>query len=177
MGKLRRGSSGPLFPREDSKSSSAARAENGRERREVSLNASQRWIATLLDGLDAEVDEEKGARVLEACGRNCLPKGLKEKARKLYENAGGTDDFVQVLAASWPAVKREEGGVFVVYPQCHGHFLKGFSGELSPSWCRRSVGYVKELFERATGRPVEVKLQSSIVGGGSECRFAVLLER
>jgi hypothetical protein len=140
------------------------------------LNASQRRIVTLLDGLDAEVDEEKGARVLEACGRNCLPKGLREKARKLYENADGRDDFVQALAALWPAVKCEEGGVFLVYPQCYGHFLKGFSGELSPSWCRRSVGYVKELFERATGRPVEVKRQSSIAGGGSECRFAVLLE-
>jgi len=140
------------------------------------LNASQRGIATLLDGLDAEADEEKGARVLEACGRNCLPKALMEKARKLYENAGGTEDFVQALAAAWPAVKREEGGVFVVYPQCYGHFLRGFSGELSPSWCRCSVGCVKELFERATGRPVEGKLRSSIVGGGSECRFAVLLE-
>jgi hypothetical protein len=131
---------------------------------------------TLLDGVDAEVDEEKRARVLEACGRNCLPKGLREKARKLYENADGRDDFVQALAASWPAVKCEEGGVFVVYPQCYGHFLKGFSGELSPSWCRCSVGYVRELFERAAGRPVEVKPQSSIVRGGSEGRFAVLLE-
>ncbi len=141
--------------------------------KEVPFNASQRWIMALLANLDAGVDDETKARILEGCGRNCLPRALKAKARKLYEKAGDKDAFLEQLTALWPAVKREGRALCVVYPKCYCGLLKGFSGTLSPSFCLCSVGYVKELFEFATGRPVRVELQSSIVRGGGECRFLV----
>jgi hypothetical protein len=139
------------------------------------LNASQRWILTLLENLDAGVDGETRAKVLEACGRTCLPKALKAKARKLYEKAHGRDAFLDALSALWPAVKRDGEAVHVVYPQCYCSLLKGISGAVSPSFCLCSAGYVKELFEYVTGRPVTVELESSIVRGGSECRCGVEL--
>ncbi len=135
----------------------------------------ERWIVTLLYHLDTEVDDKTRAKVLEACGRTCLPASLKEKARKLHKSADGLDGFLQGLEKLWPQVKRAGGRVFVVYPQCYCHLLKGFSGKISPSFCLCSVGYVKELFEHALGRPVEVDLETSIVRGDAECRFAVKL--
>ena len=139
------------------------------------MNASQRWIMTLVENLDLSVGEDTRAAVLGACGARCLPKTLKEKARKLHQNALSEEDFLAELATLWPAVRREGKALAVVYPRCYCSLIKGLSDGLSRSFCLCSVGYVRELFEYATERPVAVSLITSIVGGGSECRFQVAL--
>jgi hypothetical protein len=43
------------------------------------------------------------------------------------------------------------------------------------SYCYCSVGWVKEMFEQALERPVEVKVEASIRRGDETCRLRVLL--
>jgi hypothetical protein len=45
------------------------------------------------------------------------------------------------------------------------------AGQLSPTYCLCSVGYVKEMHERTLGRPVEVELVDSVLRGGKRCKF------
>jgi len=45
------------------------------------------------------------------------------------------------------------------------------AGQLSPTYCLCSVGYVQEMHERTLGRPVEVELVDSVLRGGQRCRF------
>jgi hypothetical protein len=45
------------------------------------------------------------------------------------------------------------------------------AGELSPTYCLCSVGYVQEMHERVLGRPVEVELVDSVLRGGKRCKF------
>ena len=85
-----------------------------RDQAEAPSNASQRWIMTLLANLDAGVDEETKTKVLEGCGRGCLPKTLKAKAHKLCEKAGDKDAFRKQLGSRWPAVTREGQALYVV---------------------------------------------------------------
>jgi hypothetical protein len=43
------------------------------------------------------------------------------------------------------------------------------------SYCYCSVGWVKEMFEQALERPVEVRLEASVLRGDEACQLRVLL--
>ncbi len=45
---------------------------------------------------------------------------------------------------------------------------------LSTTYCECGEGWAKTLFEGATGRPVEVVREKTILGGGEECRFNIV---
>jgi len=45
--------------------------------------------------------------------------------------------------------------------------------DLSPTFCLCSLGYVREMFARQVGRPVQVELVRSVHRGDRECRFTV----
>jgi len=48
---------------------------------------------------------------------------------------------------------------------------------MSKSYCDCSAGYVKEAFERATGKTVlKVKVLESILQGGKDCRFKMVVK-
>jgi hypothetical protein len=49
-------------------------------------------------------------------------------------------------------------------------------GQMSPTWCNCSVGWVKALFEGATGRSVGVILEKSVIKGDDGCRLMVVFE-
>jgi predicted hydrocarbon binding protein len=40
-------------------------------------------------------------------------------------------------------------------------------------YCHCSVGYVREIFARNLGKPVQVELQESVLQGGKACSFLV----
>ena len=46
---------------------------------------------------------------------------------------------------------------------------------LSPTFCYCSTGYVKEIFERTTGKPVTVDLIESLKMGGKDCVFGITI--
>jgi hypothetical protein len=46
-------------------------------------------------------------------------------------------------------------------------------GQLSPTFCLCSLGYLKEMHERFLGRLVEVEPVDSVIKGGSRCKFKI----
>jgi predicted hydrocarbon binding protein len=138
------------------------------------VSRTRQWIRKVVEGLDAHVDPETCARILEACGRQCAPDGLIEKARRIFESSEDIGGFLARLGEVFEAVQVEDGKVYVVYPECYCEQIKGIpSADVPNAYCDCSVGWVKELFERATGRKVSVKRISSVVAGDPECRFQV----
>jgi predicted hydrocarbon binding protein len=133
-----------------------------------------RWVQKVTEGLEAHADPEVCARILEACGRQCAPKGLIEKAREIHESSENVGEFLARLGEIFEAVQVEDNKVFVVYPECYCEQIKGVPAEEVPNaYCNCSVGWVKAVFEGAIGRPVRVKLVSTVVAGDPECRFEV----
>jgi len=49
------------------------------------VGRTEKWIATLMSGLDKNVDEKTLARVLEQCGRQCQSQSFVKKAEGLYK--------------------------------------------------------------------------------------------
>lgn len=139
------------------------------------MKHSHKWIATLLAGLDEEVDTGIKVAVLERCGRTCITHSMVKKAKSCRAEAKDEAEFLDRLGRDWKHLQREGDEVFVVYPRCYCPLVKDFPGKLSASWCNCSRGWVKELFEKALDRPIDVELLQSIRQGDPVCKFRVHL--
>ena len=136
----------------------------------------ERWIISLISRLDEYVDEETKKSILEQCGRRCISPNLIKKASKIYEKVKDDEGFLEKLGEVYPHLHREGKNIYITYPKCYCSFVNKIPpGQLSPTYCNCSRGWVKALFGGALGRQVEVLLEKSIVKGDDHCRFRVLL--
>ena len=136
---------------------------------------SERWIAWLMAAMDGYVDEETRAKILEKCGRQCQSENFIKKARKIYEETGSIDEFLDQFGQVYKNLHREGDRVYIIYPKCYcPNVNKIPTGKLSATYCNCSRGWAKALFEGALGRPVEVIMEKSIVKGDEQCRFRVV---
>jgi predicted hydrocarbon binding protein len=60
-----------------------------------------------------------------------------------------------------------------MYSKCLCPLVQSGSETLSDTYCNCSRGWVKEMFEMVSGKPVEVTLTESIKRGAKACRFVV----
>ncbi len=135
-----------------------------------------KWITCLIDGLNEHVDEKTRTLILEQCGRQCQSPSFIKKAKDIYEKSENTNDFLEKLGEVNKHLHREGGRVYVVYPKCYCSQVNRIpKGKLSGTYCNCSRGWAKALLEGATGRPVEVKMEKSIINGDDQCKFRIML--
>jgi len=136
----------------------------------------EKWISSLIKGLDEHVDEKTRALILEQCGRQCQSQSFIKKAKAIYQKSKGIDEFLEKLSRTYKHLHTEDDGVYVIYPRCYCGQVKTIPrGELSGTYCNCSRGWAKALFEGALGRPVEVVLEKSIINGDDECKFRIIV--
>jgi hypothetical protein len=132
-------------------------------------------IENLMEMMEKEKYDSRIASVLEERGRSCISKAYLKKARDAAKGTKNTDEFLKRLAGVMPYLKREKGGIYMVYPKCFCHKIKAYKGKIPEGYCNCSIGWVKELFEQALGNPIDVRLESSILRGDKECRLEVFI--
>lgn len=140
------------------------------------VGRTQKWITNLIDSLEKNVDEKTIAKILEQCGRQCQSQSFINKARAIHAKSKNTDDFLEKLSRIYKHLHREGEKVYLVYPKCYcSQVNKIPKGKLSGTYCNCSRGWAKALFEGATGKPVEVTMEKSIINGDDQCKFRVEL--
>ncbi len=140
------------------------------------VGRTEKWVVTLIDGLDKHVDEETRSRILEQCGRQCQSQSFIRKARAIYKKSHDVPDFLEKLGRVYKHLHLEGDRVYVVYPRCYcSRVNKIHKGKVSATYCKCSLGWSKALFEGALERPVEVKMEKSIINGDRECKFRIIL--
>jgi predicted ArsR family transcriptional regulator len=138
------------------------------------VSSSEKWLCNLIGELEKNVGEEILKGVLEDCGRKCQSQKFVEKARAIYEKSKNLDTFLAEFEQTYKHLHREKDGDYIIYPKCYCTRVNKIpSGQMPPIYCNCSRGWAKALFEGALGRPVEVKLEKSIVSGDNECRFKI----
>jgi predicted hydrocarbon binding protein len=114
--------------------------------------------------------------VLEQCGRQCQSQSFIKKARDIFQESKNTDEFLEKLGQVYKHLIREGDKVYVIYPKCYcSQVNKIPKGKLSATYCNCSRGWAKALFEGATGKPVEVVMEESIIKGDKQCKFRIAL--
>lgn len=136
------------------------------------------WILHAVTELSQRVDGATCREVLAACGRRCFPERLGSRARELWCATPTVRAFAEAMHEVFPPVRVEEADLVVVYPRCYCEQIAGVPPSDVPDvYCDCSAGWVEELFRRAAGINAHVETRSTIVRGGTECRFRVDLGR
>lgn len=136
------------------------------------LPFAQERYARLLALMGAKLSPAETTEVLEDLGRYCASRSDMTGRFK-----GNPDGFLDELSRRWHAEvsqDRDRGLVEIAFPpsgECACPLLrKG----LSPgSACDCSAGWQKQAFEVVFGRPVAVRIVSTVLRGGDRCRFEV----
>jgi predicted hydrocarbon binding protein len=136
----------------------------------------EKWITTLIAGLNEHVSEKTRAMILEQCGRQCQSQSFIKKARSIYEKSKDVDEFLEKLGQVYKHLHREGDRIYIIYPKCYcSQVNKIPKGKLSVTYCNCSRGWAEALFEGALGRSVEVRMEKSIINGDDQCKFRILL--
>jgi predicted hydrocarbon binding protein len=133
------------------------------------------WLKSLLENLDAHVDEPARIKLMESVGRACARRG--GMVRTAQAAKGDVNKLVETLAhhVGKENARREGSTVQVCYPKCYCPVVAAGPERLSNTWCHCSRGWLREVFETVTGKPVTVELTHSIKRGDPECRFTIRL--
>jgi hypothetical protein len=148
-------------------------------------------IKALMDHLDAMLDEETKIKILNACGRSCFINafGVADERRPSPERAEG---YLQNLEKAGFEVRREQDTITIFYGwgakqnpyglsmkegYCMCPIVESGAPGMPWSYCHCSAGYVREGLERSTGKTVlKVEVLESILRGGKDCRFKVVMK-
>jgi hypothetical protein len=138
------------------------------------MRYARHWVKDLIDQADAQLTEPQRRALLEARGRSCAKGGA---ARRAEPFKGKLDEFVADVRAHMgkDAASREGNVVTVTYPRCLCPLVADFQEPLSASYCFCSAGWLKEVYETVSEKPVTVQIVETVKRGGQRCRFEVRL--
>jgi hypothetical protein len=135
-----------------------------------------RCIRGMMDVLDRSLDEATRQRIMEACGRCCIPASTLKKACRLRQQAQGLDDLLARLNAAHIGgghLQRNGNVILATYDRCYCGSVSAARPPFSATYCQCSCGWYRQLFETLLERPVEVVLLGSIIQGDDRCRFLI----
>jgi predicted ArsR family transcriptional regulator len=150
------------------------------------------WIKDLMRNMDDILDEKTKTALMQANGRSCVinafgvaseekvPSENAEKILSYYEQKGyemERKDDATILHFSWGKDHQNPWGLILGDGYCMCPVVETVKEGLSPTFCLCSTGYVQELFRRQLGRPVTVSLIESIMTGGKDCRFKIVIPK
>lgn len=130
-------------------------------------------VANMVGFMAADAAAGACAGIIEKTGRECAKLGQLQVRFKgdpagyfaAIKKAWGTD-------ASWD----KEKGVITIAVSAGECGCPLVDSKRTPAfWCNCSVGYQKESFETIFGKPVQVALKESKLGGAKRCVFEVTL--
>lgn len=135
----------------------------------------QEWIKSLMENLDAQLDEPTRIKLMESCGRACARRGAVAALAKPAK--GDIDKLLDALGrhVGKENATRDSNVVHLSYPTCYCPLVAAGPPRLSNTFCHCSRGWVLEVFQAVTGKPVGVELTHSIKRGDPACRFIVRL--
>ncbi len=135
-----------------------------------------KWVRGAMEWLDSMVDEAKRLEIMANCC--CATEGRIKKAKAIYMNSKGLDDFLSRLATArvvGTGFARAGNILYVFYDRCYCGLVKATRQNISSTYCQCSRAYTQKMFEGIFEKSLKVELIQSIISGSNECKFAVYL--
>lgn len=145
----------------------------------VRENCGETDIIAIMSELGRTCDEETVARIMKSCGRQCIPKSYIARAKTIYGESDGIEDFLIKLNETRIGgghLRLRDGKIIGVYDQCYCGLVKKLKG-LSPLYCYCSAGWYEQLFSSVFSRPVVVEKIVTIPDGADHCEFEVSFQQ
>ncbi len=138
------------------------------------------WMKRLMAVIDSQLAPSARDHFMESIGRSCYIS--QHGPRPATVSPGSLDRLIGSLKkwAGAEGIRREGNIIQLTYGpsgadkrHCLCPMVENISAGLSPTYCHCSIGYVKEMFEHATGKSTRVELTESLKRGGKACRFRI----
>jgi predicted ArsR family transcriptional regulator len=139
------------------------------------------WIRQMIGRMARKIGREKTAVVMQACGRMCCGVTSRRRAAEIKKRSQNLDELIRNLnhlRLGGGRLKRLDARTITGgYDRCYCGLVSQ-TAEKFPnlSYCRCSTGWYQQLFETALGRPVEVEITRSIIGGDRTCEFIIRIK-
>ncbi len=131
------------------------------------------WLADLLDGMSAQLDEKTRIALVEACGRGCYRRHPFKQ--EMAAEAHGTVEGLLEAYGKRFEVWREGDLVHVRYGKvskgCYCPVLRDAPHRPDAIHCHCTKATHRTIFEEALGRPVVVDIVETVRRGGKTCHF------
>lgn len=120
--------------------------------------------------------------IMRECGSKCCGAGQRNTARRLYQEAGTIQRFLDKISRH--DVKQgdltysmtDENTILAEHNRCFcqqvAHGTQRFQSLL---YCQCSAEFNRQFFSAAFGREVDVELLQSIICGANTCRFKITI--
>jgi predicted hydrocarbon binding protein len=131
------------------------------------------WIKGTIKRLEQDVGEEKSSKIMENCGRGCCRKHARYK--KLISEFKSFEEFLDKLSTGGFQFRLKDKNTIVgEYDKCYCYQVKQTKKPFpTKTYCQCGVGHIREIFESAFKRPVEVELMQSVITGSESCKFLI----
>ena len=144
------------------------------------------WVRRFFDVMDKTLDADARRKLMLANGKACYegyagppklePGGFERFAQWVADKGKDHGYSIEGRVVAFEFIGSAETGEASPESLCLCPMAEARKpGELSPTFCLCSLGYVKEMHERIIGRPIEVELVDSVLKGGKRCRFRMTL--
>lgn len=147
----------------------------------------QKVIRRLISELDSNLEPALREKIMQNCGRACFEGAHGKRAAEPPKPENRTRFMEGMKKYLGEEAIKQEGDQMIVYfkykanPRglkvsdgyCLCPILEDAPKDISPTYCLCSVGYVREIFERQIGKPVQVELIDSVLRGAKGCSFKV----
>ena len=132
----------------------------------------QERMATLIESANNELDQKKLISLLEHMGRQCAQSN-RQKAEQYKGNLNG---YLKNIAPYVDKAEHDEAKgtikiVGVVNNSCFCPFVD--TSKMPEEFCNCTKGWQKETYETIIGKPVEVKIDESVLRGSNRCVFTI----
>ena len=132
-------------------------------------------VRAIISELENACGAEVVARVMKPCGRQCIPASGIKRAKSIYTQAAGIEDFLSKLNETFIGGGKlhiKDSKIIGIYEQCYCGLAKRIKG-LSPLFCHCSEGWYEKLFSSVFEKPVDVRLVRTILDGADRCEFEI----
>ena len=133
------------------------------------------WIKGAIERLEKLVDKETAVKIMESCGLECCSSSARKRAKQLMSKSQSIEEFLNKFSAGgYRFILKDNNTIIGTYNKCYCEQVKHAKELFSANtYCQCGVGYLKQLFESALGKPVKVELIQSILTGAERCEFII----
>jgi hypothetical protein len=150
-----------------------AMSDDAKKESDWRLGFMQKRFAKLIEGMNSSIDQETKTKILEGMGRTCA-KAQTDSFMKFKDDPEGLLDHMKKAWAERTEYDKKTKTMKVIGRKEESCFCPFVDKSITPKdFCNCSIGFNKEAFEMVLGKPVDVKVEESILRGGERCSFVI----
>ena len=133
------------------------------------------WINDAICRLEKQIGKEKSIKIMENCGRDCCGSKHSEHAKQLMSESKSVEEFAGKLSRGGVKFKLQDKNTIIgEYNKCYCSMVNQIKKPFqSLTYCHCGVGYIRQRFESAFGKPVEVEVVQPVITGAKSCKFII----